>query len=522
MLAFVAQASPTAMAPGAPSQPSGRVLRVAGFYPFSLTDGKTILGRNGLRIIAGASMLAVEHFNSRNGTVLPALASEQIANCNVTLNMSLHNTFASPYEGVRLVRDLRRGGETLLDAIVGPTFSAVATSASIAASIDSIPMVSYWATSPELDRFGIYPYFMRTIPSDAMAAVAAVAWFVRNKWQRVGVISVDDSYGRGYSTALVKECTRQRVTCESVSYETWGYEGDDELVLASMAERLHVLAQLKLNVFFAVLRDLDFNHFINTTVTLNLMRPDTAWTFSDSIGAEAFEALRGRAATASIGMAKLAATGAIDGHPGNERLRRAIRAKPAAWYNQFLHTIGDSSLLVSDPVEARKDAVNYAYDAVVTIGLGACAVEAAESAEKGNGDDEDDSFELETVKSLGSDPYSLALLSAMLSTNFEGASGPVKFEKPTGSREPTSATFGIENVVSFSSEEYESIPNDALVTSRLALLWTDDNGWREVVPFYFADGTEDAPSDKIPEDICPPGEGWSGTRCVSALMITSA
>lgn len=521
MLAFVTPATNIAMAPGA-SQPSGRVVRLAGFYPFTLSDGKTILGSNGLRVVAGASMLAVENFNSRNGTVLSALASELMANCNVTLNMSLHNTFASPYEGVRLLRDLRQDGESLVDAIVGPTFSAVATAASIAASIDSVPMISYWATSPELDRFGIYPYFMRTIPSDTMAAVAAVAWFVRNKWQRVGVISADDSYGRGYSTALVKECTAQRVACEAVSYNTWGYEPvEGELLAASMADRLGVLAQLKLNVFFAVLRDIDFHQFINTSLSLNLMRKDTAWTFSDSIGTEAFETLRGRAATASIGVAKLAATGAIAGHPENERLQAAIRDKPAAWYNQFLSTLGDSSILLSDPVEAKMDAANYAYDAVVTIGLAACAVEESERLGTSVKGVEDLPFELETVRSLGTDPNGLALLAAMFTTSFEGTSGNVSFALETGSREPTSATFGIENIVSVDNDEVFPMQTQPILTSRLALLWTDDNGWNDVASFYFADGTTNAPSDKIPVDICPPGEGWSGTRCVSALIIAS-
>ena len=54
-----------------------------------------------------------------------------------------------------------------LDAIVGPAFSRSASPVSINAAVDEVPVVSYLATSTELDDKNSHPFFTRVIPSDA-------------------------------------------------------------------------------------------------------------------------------------------------------------------------------------------------------------------------------------------------------------------------------------------------------------------------------------------------------------------
>ena len=85
--------------------------------------------------------------------------------------------------------------------------------------IHKLPQISYWSTSPSLDETVTYPYFTRTIPSDTAIAKPIIALCKQYKWNRLGVVYVNDAYGAGYASAVVTEGTTHGVSVASTGFE---------------------------------------------------------------------------------------------------------------------------------------------------------------------------------------------------------------------------------------------------------------------------------------------------------------
>lgn len=439
-------------------------LDIAGLFPFATSDGASEFEDGVLREVAAAAILAEWHFNERNGSVVNDLSR---IDCSVVLNVTVHNTYASAYEGLRLAQTLQA------QAVVGPALSEVAGPVALASSVRSVPVVSYWATSDLLDEQ--YPYLCRTVPADGAAAAAAVAWFKWNQWERVGVLHVENNdYGEGYASAILSECAQEQLLCEAAGYEA----GNN----ASLRMALDTLSALDLKVFFAVMfDDADFIRLIDVAGNYTQL---TAWTFTDTV--------------VSLGLwpgaGRIFANGAAD--PGFDRLQSAMRDRPAAWYNRKLQN-GEPFAVLSDDVTLVHEVASYAYDAVAAIGLAACAVER-------NATLVDYYLVPSDVRGIGIDPAGVSLLHAIVNTSFDGASGPVQFDA-LGSRDSRTATYVVEN---------------ALVggATQISLVWdrtgNDGNGlWQEIKPFIFADQSTVAPEDSVQPSDCPAGSGWMGTRC---------
>ena len=142
------------------------VVNVGFFAPFSSPDGsEAAYGGVSWQLAAGAG-LAAEMFNRRDGRVVAEFGELE---CGHRLQVTYHNTFTLPFETISRYRE----SFEYLDATVGPSRSVCAMPMAVNSALDEIPQVSYWATSPDLDVKGTYPYFMRTIPSDSATALAA-------------------------------------------------------------------------------------------------------------------------------------------------------------------------------------------------------------------------------------------------------------------------------------------------------------------------------------------------------------
>ena len=102
------------------------------------------------------------------------------------------------------LRDQKPSG--LVSAVLGPTFSSVAKPTALMASAEQVPMLSYYASSPELSN---NEFFTRTYPSDGTAArlLTRVMYdgSVFEGWNHVAVMYRNDAFGQGYVNQMELE-----------------------------------------------------------------------------------------------------------------------------------------------------------------------------------------------------------------------------------------------------------------------------------------------------------------------------
>ena len=70
-----------------------------------------------------------------------------------------------------------------------------------------VPVVSYAASSPDLDDRLNFPYFLRSVPSDVEQAQAMVSVIKEMKWEYVSLLYVDNNYGTKGKKAFIDIAT---------------------------------------------------------------------------------------------------------------------------------------------------------------------------------------------------------------------------------------------------------------------------------------------------------------------------
>jgi branched-chain amino acid transport system substrate-binding protein len=104
-----------------------------------------------------------------------------------------------------------------VDAVVGPLSSRVALAGIDAVVGAKAVMCSPGATSIALSSYPNGGYFVRTMPSDALQAVALGDEISHTGLPSTAIITSDDDYGRGVASALSKELARQNTTVTAVT-----------------------------------------------------------------------------------------------------------------------------------------------------------------------------------------------------------------------------------------------------------------------------------------------------------------
>lgn len=80
-------------------------------------------------------------------------------------------------------------------AIIGPLASGVTKSLADLLTHEKMLMISYAASSHDLDDKISYPYFLRTVPSDVQQVNAIVSLLIQLNWRYVGIIYANNNYG---------------------------------------------------------------------------------------------------------------------------------------------------------------------------------------------------------------------------------------------------------------------------------------------------------------------------------------
>ena len=130
--------------------------------------------------VSCAAVLAVNHFNARNGSIVPEFAV-------VPPGFQLHGLYYDAWstEAMAIIA-YRKATADGADSIVGPSRSSQSVIVSQLAAIDEVMIVSPWASSPKLSFPSVHPFFARTWPADTLTAANIMAAISGFGWRNIG------------------------------------------------------------------------------------------------------------------------------------------------------------------------------------------------------------------------------------------------------------------------------------------------------------------------------------------------
>ncbi len=95
--------------------------------------------------------------------------------------------------------------------VIGPDSSEPAMTVSDFLQIFNVPLISYSATSALLSKRERYRTFFRSVPDDGFQAIVIADIVAHYGWDWVGIIAVDNSYGRSALSDFVDEAAKRGI-----------------------------------------------------------------------------------------------------------------------------------------------------------------------------------------------------------------------------------------------------------------------------------------------------------------------
>lgn len=218
--------------------PSSAVQRVNG--DFRLAHLLSMVGTIDL-----AGFLAVQHFNTRSGEVLPHLP-ERLKDCDLYFTIDMLSKVSNPKFAITKLLERLPNNPTLANprpiGIIGASNSRTSKALAIVGGVKNLVQSSPSATSPDLDERATHPYFTRPIPTNLGSARAAVAYYKFLNVTHVASLFVEDVYGSEFSKVFVEEAEKENINVYSVPFDT---DHVEEAVLQLKAsERRYIFAMV--------------------------------------------------------------------------------------------------------------------------------------------------------------------------------------------------------------------------------------------------------------------------------------
>lgn len=429
--------------------------------------------------------LAMEHLNTGNGSIVPEISGLD-EKCPLRFTTKSFDTECQQIVAVDHVISLTdRGsvGQLFPTTILGASRSSISMPTAMISGLRDVPQISPVSTSSALDDKEQYKLFGRTIPNDDGTSIPALAKL--NEWgvNHLAVLYIDDSYGNAFMKGLVS-AAQQAATNLQIQTVNIVPDPDAEAIQSAVQQ----LAETQYTYFFGILFDSHIDQIMTEAYNQGIAGTGIHnWIFSDSMGSyladRQYEA-GSKLALAYRGTGVLTATGGISGMSQYDKLDRAMQSMKNDQdisYLESLFPIGyANNVTVNHTMVSRDDEflsaptfiAPFLYDAVVAIGLAACRLRAISDLFTGE-----------------------ELYQALKNTTFEGTSGSVVFDSESGTRDPNSAVFLLQNFVY--DNEFET-DGDMI---RFKSIDTDifrSGQWDSLVPYTFNDGTNDVSADLPP------------------------
>ena len=380
-------------------------------------------------------------------------------------------------------------------SFIGATGSAITIPMATITSVFGRPQLSAWSTSSQLDDRTDYPLFGRIITSEKGLAPPLVRFLQQNNIRHLGVLHWNDQYGVTYVSALLQTARQlfPELQIVAVNVPRTAATADD------YARAAQVLAQTRFRWFFGLVGYADFVGFMTEADKVGIVGGPNVWMFHGTSmaplitqtvvekGSRSEEQQLIQKALRGVGM--ISFQGGRPGMPVFDRFVQEWKALGDRAEDleliaslqprypdepDFVPPVVDASVFETDP--ARYASV--IFDETILLGLAAC------QAVQSGGSNNNDTTTTPPIHLEGS-----TMFDSLLATSFEGATGRVTLDPATGSRVPATALFRMINVV-------EQPLNATHVTFGLqdSHLFNDGR-WEEQIPYVFADGTTNVPSD---------------------------
>ena len=382
--------------------------------------------------------------------------------------------------------------------LVPPHPFIVSIPTSIVTGIRGYPQVSTQSTSEDLDDKEQYPLFARTVPSDVDNAVPIVKFFRSNlNATHVAVLHVNNAYGNAFVEDL--KLTAIEHTPDLVFEDHQIAEEPTEEILKDTIAAIDVS---KFAYIFAVLEDFMVDDVMTEAYNQGIVGDGFHnWFFSNSFG-DIDDRLFEKDSPlyhAYKGVGRLQVSG---GHPGMRSfdtfacsLRTLKSSTPdltmlASTFPQKTYKDHDGNRLnyeegsvpylfdenFMDPVPKMADRTSPAYEAAIALGLSACNV-----VTKGLPLSGDNHFR------------------ELVTTSFRGVESDVAFHNYTGTRDPSTTLFAVENEVV--GEHETIIGNTTYVQFHTTVSDIYQEGhWEHLEDYIFSDGTSMIRPDLMPPD----------------------
>ena len=315
-------------------------------------------------------LLAVEHFNARNGKYVKELAA--LGDCSVQMTTAVEDDGSDASLSVRNMFKMIDSGVPP-DVVIGTDTSSSSRATAVVSGVFGIPQLSYWATSSTLDNKVDYPLFMRSIPTDDALAFSVCKYWVSKGYKFASVVYVNDNYGEAWQAAVVKQCAKMGM--KQVLTMPFS-DGTLEEVDAQMKTLAASIKATGINVVLLVLVDLGFSSYFKAAYELNMTGAGTSLMVSGGTTSD-FANLGAKYYAHATGTLYAASTGGVASNPTFKAFmddwpavnRTAINARmPAHWQLQadFFQNVPADKMEITD-------AGVFAYDNVILTGLFACA-----------------------------------------------------------------------------------------------------------------------------------------------------
>jgi len=202
----------------------------------------------GWHAVGAMGLAAVDDFNARDGRFVHEFGA--LDGCDKRLNATVFDTGSTEIEAVHsFINMVANYAEA--SAIVGPARSAAAAAVAPIAAVFQLPVISYWASSIELNNADKYPTFARAFPTDTPAATAICQLWSNMSYTRAAVIYLTEEHGEGYSQDVRTACTLLGVAIDTYTYDsgthrTWEQIDDQVRRIARSGVRVvHMLVLLR-------------------------------------------------------------------------------------------------------------------------------------------------------------------------------------------------------------------------------------------------------------------------------------
>ncbi len=414
------------------------------------------------KIAACAALLAAQHANERNGSVVPELARSGEPLHLVPIPINIRADVPTAILGFLGVR-------TRIDGMVDGAASRTNVHVAQLGAIDGVPQLSFYSSAPELSG-ARFSHFGRSFASDVTSAGMLAAALADFGWRHFGVLHVRDEWASGFSAQLAQHAYTLGLT----QYASSWTESDESEIEQAIA----MIRGTRVNVILFVCFELDLEPLLRLAEAAGLLAPRYVWIAIEGLihveqanvavdpttarllrGMLSFEAnpepTRGFQRLARLWTTLGPADCARAGAEGNFEVPSSAFAQPPTAYAAF------------------------AYDAVAALALG--------------------------LRSSSNPHDGAEVLDAVRAVRFNGSSGPVTFDAALD-RHASGLVYTLSRFVETAEGSVEAAGGSMGGQHRLALrichviagdaVDTSTDGIT-TVPLLFRDNTASAPEDAI-------------------------